>query len=88
MSFYMKKPIAIEARQITTENVEEIIEWSNASVTRRPDGTPSGMMIWTLEGNMTGKIEDYIIKGVRGEFYFCDRDIFHETYSEVIVTER
>jgi hypothetical protein len=26
------------------------------------------MMIWTLEGNMTGKIEDYLIKGVRGEF--------------------
>jgi hypothetical protein len=88
MPFFMKKPIAIEARQITTENIEELIKWSNATASRRPDGTPSGMMVWTLEGSMTGKIEDYIIKGVRGEFYFCDRDIFHETYSEVIVTER
>ena len=88
MPFYMKKPIAIEARQITTENIEELIKWSNASASLRPDGTPSGMMVWTLEGSMTGKIEDYLIKGVRGEFYFCDRDIFHETYSEVIVTER
>jgi len=48
MPFYMKKPIAIEARQITTENIEELIKWSNASASLRPDGTPSGMMVWTL----------------------------------------
>jgi len=88
MPFYMKKPIAIEARQITTENTEELIEWSNASVSRRPDGTPSGMMVWTLEGTMTGKMGDYLCKGIRGEFYFCDREIFKESYVEVEVSER
>lgn len=25
---------------------------------------------------------DYIIKGVHGEFYFCQKDIFEETYEE------
>ena len=31
---------------------------------------------------MTGNIGDYLIKGVRGEHYFCAKDIFHETYDE------
>jgi len=48
MPFYLKKPIPIEARQITIDNLNELIEWSNASVVKRPDGTPSGMMVWTI----------------------------------------
>lgn len=28
-------------------------------------------------------IEDYIIKGIKGEFYPCKPDIFEETYDEV-----
>jgi hypothetical protein len=39
--------------------------------------------ITTLEGQMRGHIGDYIIKGVHGEFYPCERKIFEETY-EVI----
>jgi hypothetical protein len=38
------------------------------------------MMVYTLEGTMTGAIGDYLIKGIRGEFYFCAREIFEETY--------
>lgn len=83
MPFYVKKPIAIEARQITEDNLSEMMEWSKATTIKRPDGTPSGMMVWTLEGTMSGKIGDYLIKGVRGEFYFCDKDVFHESYYEV-----
>ncbi len=37
----------------------------------------------TLEGNHLTAIGDYIIKGVRGEFYPCKEDIFLETYDEV-----
>jgi hypothetical protein len=88
MPFYLKKPIPIEARQITLESIDDLIEWSNASVSRRPDGTASGMMVWTLEGTMTGKMGDYLCKGIRGEFYFCDREIFQESYVEVEVSER
>ena len=29
------------------------------------------------------KAFDYIIKGVRGEFYPCQKDIFEETYEEI-----
>lgn len=80
MPFYMKKLIVIDARQITNENAEELASWSKSDIIRRPDGTLSGMMVYTLEGTMTGSIGDYLIKGVRGEFYFCAKDIFEETY--------
>ena len=42
-----------------------------------------GLKIYTLEGKMNANVGDYIIKGVRGEFYPCKQDIFEETYSEV-----
>ena len=34
----------------------------------------------TMEGPMQGKAGDYLIVGVRGEAYPCDREIFEETY--------
>lgn len=82
MPMYVKKPIPIEARQITVENADELAAWSKSDVIKRPDGTMSGMMVYTLEGTMTGQLGDYLIKGVRGEFYFCAKDIFEETYED------
>lgn len=38
----------------------------------------------TLEGTMRVDYGDYIIKGVKGEFYPCKPDIFLTTYEEVI----
>lgn len=37
----------------------------------------------TLEGRHTGKAGDYLIVGIRGERYPCDKSIFEESY-EVI----
>ena len=39
--------------------------------------------IHTLEGDMKAKQGDYIIKGVKGEFYPCRKDIFEQTYEEI-----
>lgn len=80
MPMYIKRPIAIEARQITEKNAYELAAWSGSEAIRRPSGELAGMMVYTLEGSMTSVIGDYLIKGVRGEFYFCARDIFEETY--------
>jgi hypothetical protein len=41
------------------------------------------MLIATLEGVMTAKPGDYIIRGVQGEFYPCKPDIFEQTYELV-----
>jgi hypothetical protein len=39
--------------------------------------------IMTMEGLMQGKAGDYLIKGVRGEYYACDASVFYETYKKV-----
>lgn len=39
--------------------------------------------IKTLEGYLTVSIGDYVIKGVKGEFYPCKPDIFEMTYEAV-----
>ncbi|GIO13542.1 hypothetical protein J19TS2_30970 [Cohnella xylanilytica] len=44
------------------------------------DGT---FQIVTLEGEHKCSIGDYVIKGVKGEFYPCKPDIFEATYDEV-----
>lgn len=43
----------------------------------------NGIKIETLEGVMLASIGDYIIKGVKGEFYPCKPDIFEATYEIV-----
>lgn len=40
--------------------------------------------IETLEGTMWVNKGDYIIKGVKGEFYPCKPDIFKLTYDQVL----
>ncbi len=37
----------------------------------------------TLEGTMSGKKGDYLVEGVEGELYICDKNIFEKTYNEV-----
>ena len=42
-----------------------------------------GAVIPTLEGVMRASLGDWIIKGVKGEFYPCKPDIFAATYDAV-----
>jgi hypothetical protein len=37
----------------------------------------------TLEGTMKGKAGDYLVKGIQGEMYPVDKDIFEASYDEV-----
>ncbi len=34
----------------------------------------------TMEGVMQGKVGDFLMKGIDGELYVCDKDIFYRTY--------
>jgi hypothetical protein len=75
---YRKKPVVIEAIQWTGENLKQIMDfmqWRNAA----HDAT-TGLVIHTLEGNHSALVGDYIIQGVKGEFYPCKPDIFDMTY--------
>jgi hypothetical protein len=80
---FRKRPVTIEAMQITDEkSVLNIEEWVN-SPTLGFTTSPPTVWIDTLEGRMTGNVGDWIIKGVQGEFYPCKDSIFHKTYQEV-----
>lgn len=79
MPYYSKKPVPVEARQFTGDNFLELQDWSNDLVALS-DYDENVICVHTLEGPVWGEKGDYIIKGVRGEFYPCQKDIFEETY--------
>lgn len=80
---FRKRPMTIEAMQITdAKSVFDIVDWMN-SKTVGYNTTPPTIWIDTLEGRMTADTGDWIIKGVEGEFYPCKPGIFDKTYQEV-----
>lgn len=85
MGKYRKKPVVIEAVQWTGENYTEICQFTGMTlgrtrVTYSPYGISDQLIIPTLEGEHRASIGDFIIKGVKGEFYPCKPDIFEATY--------
>ena len=83
MPKFIKKPLEIEAVQWTGENVDEIATFMKASdrtLSYMPDPKNPQLDIETLEGVMVASKNDWIIKGVAGEFYPCKPDIFKKTY--------
>lgn len=82
---YRKKPVVIEAILWNGNAIQELDDFMSEqehSYTTAPQGRNGGYLvnIKTLEGVMTANIGDYIIKGVKGEFYPCKPDIFETTY--------
>lgn len=83
---YRKKPVEIEAVQFidTPERVCEIAEFMGGDLrVNYEDKDNPYIPIETLEGTMKASVGDYIIKGVKGEFYPCKPDIFKATYYSV-----
>ncbi|MGB0862453.1 MAG: hypothetical protein ACPGXZ_06015 [Saprospiraceae bacterium] len=91
---YRKKPIVIEAVELTKSNfkkVESFLGYDHQDLRTYMNEVdfvnrknPDGLFIQTLEGDMKAKVGDYIIKGVKGEFYPCKPDIFKATYEAVL----
>ena len=95
---YRKKPVVIEAVQlkwstwsemcdflgdvISSENPARMVETFSDTCGEVGHGYIE-LTIPTLEGNHTAKHGDYIIRGVKGEFYPCKPDIFEQTYERV-----
>lgn len=87
MSKYRKKPVVVEAW-----NIGELMdtEWDDLPQVIR-DAVDARVInprslylaVHTPECTMDGWREDYLIRGVEGEYYPCKADIFHKTYEEV-----
>ena len=89
MAQYRKKPVVIDAWKLTHDNHQWLAtEIASAGYNVRHWSKPpmravSGLVIETLEGNMEAAYGDWIIKGVKGEYYPCKPDIFAATYEPV-----
>lgn len=77
---YKKKPVVIEAIQWTGTNIKDISKFTDSSTDQPFKRLGNELFIITLEGEMRADINDYIIKGVKGEFYPCKPDVFKQTY--------
>ena len=80
MARYKTKPCEIEAIQWTGENIIELLDWGQGNILWND---VDDLFIDTLEGRMKANINDYIIKGLRGEFYPCKPDVFKKKYERI-----
>lgn len=90
---YIKKPVEVEAIQLTENNIEEVYNFVILPITSmftinlphfiKRVKKDKGVYLETLEGTMKANFGDYIIKGIKGEFYPCKPDIFEATYQSV-----
>lgn len=92
---FRKKPVVIDAMQFKTNNepgpdapnMDAIVSWVNEGKDRAAAHNGTDIFIETLEGTMTASVGDWIIKGVKGEFYPCKPDVFAMTYEPVEESE-
>lgn len=80
----VKRPVQVAALQWTGDNYAEVWKWMT------PDGAShfapifdNRLTIHTLEGTMAVNPGDWIVRGVKGEYYPVRDDIFRETYDVV-----
>lgn len=90
MPQYRKKPVVIDAIQFNRNNWEEVKQFTNntahtITIERHIDGKCT-CIIPTLEGQHIANEGDYIIRGVKGEYYPCKPDIFEATYDAIDIT--
>lgn len=88
---YRKKPLEIEAIQWNGYNDQEIENFIGEKLIYYGDNLvayfPKSQQyqskliyIQTPKGTMTARVNDYIIKNIKGEFYPCNPKAFKETY--------
>lgn len=100
MARYRKKPVVVDAFQVTTARFYDTARWPQwvREAWERQAGTPGslyrpyfstgdhpmvGLTVGTLEGPLNVSVNDWLIKGVKGEIYPCKPDVFEATYEEV-----
>lgn len=80
---WRKKPVVIDAIRYTGESCEAVHRFLGYEHDTTMCHTEQ-IDITTLEGVMTARVGDYIIRGVRGEYYPCAPEIFAATYEPAV----
>lgn len=87
MAQYRKKPVVMDAIQFRGgfSSADKAIAWAvtnGCGPGMRYTMADDTIHIQTLEGTMTAQPGDWIIRGVKGEFYPIKPDIFEATYEK------
>lgn len=78
---FRKKPVEVMAERFESPNqAHRFGMWCGGVPAYDEAGNVIGLDIGTLEGVMRANVGDWIIEGVKGEFYPCKPDIFEMTY--------
>lgn len=83
MAKYRKRPVVIDAMRLPPKDEDasqELIDFLHAMDQDWESDKDGYIIIKTMEGNMSAKPGDWIIKGINGEYYPCDNDVFEKTY--------
>jgi hypothetical protein len=87
---FRKRPVEIEAMQWTGRNLAEMKEFApsvfspNDPEDRPEDPDITAEVYDNLHSTWVGVHDgDWVIRGIRGEFYPCRPDVFAETYEPV-----
>jgi hypothetical protein len=93
MQKYQKKPVIIEACQYTYPATHSLKEWMGNSAGKESKArhldAKGELEIFELEDGRDGRCKhvategDYIIQGLKGEFYACKPDIFNDSYQQI-----
>jgi len=83
MPKFRKKPVVIEAVHLTCDLTPADLHGFLGTFADVEVVDQRALVIHTLEGDMRADDGDWIIKGVKGEFYPCKPDIFEATYERV-----
>ena len=89
MQKFVKKPVVIEAIQYDGANITEVENFVGGKLpTVMNSNKDTLIVVSTLEGDMKAVAGDWIIKGVKGEYYPIKSEIFFKTYDVVENAER
>jgi hypothetical protein len=88
MAKFRKKPVVIEAVQVTRETFDAPHPNPEHIKGLQYDPVNRAVFIKTLEGVMRAELGDWIITGIKGEHYPCKPDIFAATYEPVELSAR
>ena len=76
-----RKKAITEAIEMTEELIKKFVGYKiQGAKGTECEILNDGFVVRTMEGTMKGKIGDYLMKGVEGELYVCDREVFYKTY--------
>ncbi|QNN99448.1 hypothetical protein SEA_SEPHIROTH_114 [Gordonia Phage Sephiroth] len=85
---YRKKPVEVDAQQWNGRNYLTVDNFTEGQFLKAnnddPDKGPTGHVYDRLHASWVGVMTgDFIIRGIQGEYYPCNADVFEETYEVV-----